>query len=258
MVLAPQTTPASPASSAIAGSFGNKRRKLEVPDAPFNLHKTSVTRVPNPFQPQSAQLPAWQHHKSSSTPDTANKADLQSDAESDPCAAEAAVPQHRVVHSSFLLGAASSDHSLEQQVPTAVPDLLASPEQLNTEAGDSADAECGSVSGRDSPVNHGASSDSMPFKLVDYKCKGFKGFSPLLPAAPEQESKLDHLKKGNWVWWKPDSTWLLARVRSQPCLFSVVHITVLTIRIGARQNRCTGNTQMDMQYMRNAEASKCI
>lgn len=236
MVVPPQTTPSSPASSGIAGCFSNKRSKIEVPDAPFGLQKTSTTWRPNPFHSQSAQLPAWQCNRLASTPDTARKADLQSDADSDPLTADAAVPQQRIAESKISPAAVSSDHSWEQQVPTAVPDLLASPEQLNTDAGDSSNAEHGSFSGCDSPVNQGASSDSLPFQLVDYKGKGFKGLSPLLPAALEQESKLDHLKKGNWVWWKPDSTWLLARVRppAQPCIFSMVPVIALTKGIGAQ------------------------
>ena len=211
-----QSAPAvSPASSGSAGSFSNKRRKLESSDSTARQARQSAFH--------SAQLPTKQAEEPAC--DTSN-ADLASDADSDPHTTVAA-PQHRNADSSLTYATLSSRRFSDQQVSTQAPDLLASPEKLPTDPGDPTDAEHGSIFSNQSPANDDAISDSMPDPgfvdfnewLVNAKGKMYKGPSPLPHYDPEQESKLDHTRAGNWVWWKLDSMWTFAKVGAPPVPF---------------------------------------
>ena len=65
---------------------------------------------------------------------------------------------------------------------------------------------------RQVPVGDGAS-DGQPVQLTEDKGKGIAGPSPEPSFLPEQPSKLDHTKPGNWVWWKvDDNTWMPVQV----------------------------------------------
>lgn len=73
-------------------------------------------------------------------------------------------------------------------------------------------------------------SDGLPFQLVQDKGKGIKGPSPLPQYLPEQPSKLDHTKPGNWVWWKvDDATWMLAQVQGSCITASVLSISACLV-----------------------------
>ena len=198
--------PVSPASTGSLGSFSNKRRSLETPLSPAS-----------PKKPRRSGT-AWQGSADASQQlrlhlaKTRNSsADLESDAESDPLTGAPARLQHCASNPKFWPATVGGlPDFTEQQVPMAIPDLLASPEQLNTDGGDSMDGEHVSVCAHDSPERSDHSSDGMPFQPLDYKGKALK---PPGPLPPEQESKLDHTKVGSWVWWRPDDIWWFAKVR---------------------------------------------
>lgn len=208
----PSAPPASAASSGSAGSFSNKRRKLNLPAVLLPLEHTNTAWPSRQPAIESTDQTSGQEKPASGKD---SNAEMASDGEFYLRIATAADPQQDPADSSFTRAAVSPGHCSDQQVPTATPDLLATPEQLLTDAADSIGAEHGSVVGDASPIQDDASSDSLPFRLLGYKGKGIQGPSPLPQYAPEQESKLDRTSKDNLIWWRPDVTsWTFARVRA--------------------------------------------
>lgn len=201
-----------PSPSGSTGSFSNKRRKLVPSDTLLGLAKgTTAWQASQP----SDDVPTKQPARPAS--DNSN-AGVALDADSDPPVAGGA-SQHCNAGSSLTQDVLSSHHFTDQRISTAAPDLLASTEQLPTEAGDPVDIKHDSVYSNQSPVDDDNSSDAnVPICRIDYQYHQAKGKqcigpSPLLQYDPEQESKLDHIRTGNWVWWRMDSTWTFARVR---------------------------------------------
>lgn len=217
--------PASPVSSGSTGLFSNKRRKLGPSDAFLGLAAGTTPWQASQPAVHSAHVPTEQVGEPGSN--TSN-ADVASDADSDPNVAVASAPQHHNVASSLAQAVLGSRHFTDDNVSTAAPDLLASTEQLATDPDQSADAQCGSGYSDESPGNDSTCSDaSIPFRPIAHlfqKAKGKRciGPSPLPQFDPEQESKLDHLKTGNWVWWREESTWTFAKVRVHSCPWYIV------------------------------------
>ena len=215
--------PASPVSSGSTGSFSNKRRKLDLSDTLLGLAKGTTAWQTSQPAVHSDQLPTKQLQR----PVVNNSnAGLASDADSDACEAF----QNCHAASNLAQAALGSCHFDDQHMSTAAPDLLTSTEQLPTEADDPADVEHGSAWSDQSPVDDDSSSGaSVPLCPIKHRYKQAKGKvcvgpSPLPRYDPQQESKLDHIRMGNWVWWKIDSTWTFARVRKHSVDMIVVVI----------------------------------
>ena len=210
--------PASPVSSGSTGSFSNKRRKLDPSHTLLGMTQCTTAWQTNQPAVHSDHVPTRQLERPASHN---NNPGVASDADSDPHDPGAA-PQHRNAATSLTQAVLSSCHFTDKHIFTAAPDLLASTEHLRS---DLVDVECGSEFSNQSPVDDGTSSDaSVPVCPTDDRYKQAKGKrcigpSPLPWYDPQQESKLDHIRMGNWVWWRIDSTWTFARVRSHSSLY---------------------------------------
>ena len=207
--------PSSPVSSGSTGWVSSKRCKLGLSNAFVGLAEgTQIWQASQPAVP-SAHVPTEQvQNPVSYTSD----ADVASDADSEQRVAVAGGAQNHNAASSLTQAVLGARHFTDDQVSTAAPDLLASPEQLATDPGQSADAQCGSGYSDESLGNDSTCSDvSRPFRPIAHlfqQAKGKRciGPSPLPRFDPEQESKLDHMRAGNWVWWKDEFTWTFAQV----------------------------------------------
>ena len=207
--------PSSPVSSGSTGPFSNKRRKLDPFDTLVGLAKGTTAWQTSLPAVNSDQMPITQLERPAFSNSNAGVA---CDADSDPHDA-GGTSLHQKAASSLTQAVLGSCHFNNQHVSTAAPSLLASPEQLPTEAGDSVHVEYGSAYRDQSPAYDDTSGDASvpicPMNPQYHQAKGKEciGPSPLPQYDPEQESKLDHIRMGNWVWWKFDCTWTFARVR---------------------------------------------
>lgn len=207
--------PSSPVSSGSTGWVSSKRRKLGPSNAFFGLAEGTTTWQASQPAVHSAHVPTQQVEELVSY---TSDADVASDAVSDPHVAVEGGAQNHNAASSLTPAVLGSRHFTDDQVSTEAPDLLASPEQLVTDPGQSADGQCGSGYSDESPGNDSTCSDvSRPFRPIAHLFRQAKGKrcigpSPLPRFDPEQESKLDHTTAGNWVWWRDEFTWTFAKV----------------------------------------------
>lgn len=238
--------PASPVSSGSTGSFSNKRRKLDTSDTLLGMAKGTTAWQTSQPAVHSDHVPTKQLERPVSNNSNAG---VVSDADSDPHDPGAA-SQHHNDATSLTQAALSSCHFFDQRVSTAAPDLLASTEQLRS---DPVDVECGSEYSNQSPVDDDTSSDaSVPVCPTDDQYKQAKGKrcigpSPLPRYDPEQESKLDHIRMGNWVWWRIDSTWTFARVRTPSGLYVDIIVSELLYLELKRTSSVMTNKEMIKQ-----------
>ncbi|KAL0018669.1 hypothetical protein WJX79_007420 [Trebouxia sp. C0005] len=104
-----------------------------------------------------------------------------------------------------------------QQLPgRGLASALETPAAMETRVPAFGEAQTGqTITSRQVPGGNGAS-DGQPFQLIQDKGKGIAGPSPEPSFLPEQPSKLDHTKPGNWVWWKvDDNTWMPVQVQKR-------------------------------------------
>lgn len=213
----PQAPPASPASSGSAGFLSNKRQKLGTLEPPPGLWLGS-----RGFQSGHAPVKApnkvtTQQHEGYSDPPAEHDTNLESDADTD-----------AATHGSGGRSEGSNDRSSAPGLPHAlgalfdqqVPSQTGSLPEHNAAIDSGGDTEAGyrgmpGFVDRQVPGGHGAS-DGQPFQLIEDKGKGIAGPSPEPSYLPEQPSKLDHTKPGNWVWWKvDDNTWMPVQVQKR-------------------------------------------
>ncbi|DBA99103.1 TPA: hypothetical protein ACH3X1_014237 [Trebouxia sp. C0004] len=207
----PQAPPASPVSSSSAGFLGNKRQKLGTLEPPPGLWLGSRGRQSgHAFVKASHQVTA-QRRQGYSDPPAELDTNLESDADTDAAMhgsggrSEGSNDRTSAPGPCHLLGAV-----FEQQVPTQT-------ESLPDSAGDTELGYKGEPDfvDRQIPGGNGAS-DGQPFQLIEDKGKGIADPSPEPSYLPEQPSKLDHTKPGNWVWWKvDDNTWMPVQVQKR-------------------------------------------
>ena len=155
-----------------------------------------------------------QQRQGYSDPPAEHDANLESDADTD---AATHGSGGRSEGSNDQSSAPGLPHSLgalfDQQVPTQTGSLLDHDIAIDS-AGDTEAGYRGvpDFVDRQVPGGNGAS-DGQPFQLIEDKGKGIAGPSPEPSFLPEQPSKLDHTKPGNWVWWKvDDNTWMPVQV----------------------------------------------
>ncbi|KAA6428170.1 MAG: hypothetical protein FRX49_01766 [Trebouxia sp. A1-2] len=213
----PQAPPASPVSSGSAGFFSNKRQKLGTLEPPPGLWLGSRGRRSGLTPMQASHRVTTHQRQGYSDPPAEQDTNLESDADTD---AATHGSGGRSEGSNDRSSAPGLSHSLgalfDQQVPTHTGSL--SDHDVGIDSAGDTEAGYRGVSefvDRQVPGGNGAS-DGQPFQLIQDKGKGIAGPSPEPSFLPEQPSKLDHTKPGNWVWWKvDDNTWMPVQVQKR-------------------------------------------